>query len=305
MSKISVIFLCLLCLLCLSCGPISNIRDLKDDVGDIGLIYYSMEESDFKKNKDGLYYVSRDNREVILDNVNVYVFGFSSDSGLQELSKEGIISKGKFDGKWLYYNSHREIIKKEYWDNGKLVKSKIYKKILAKYPEQESYHLSIVPKEFYNTLDQFRKEFTIKKKKLYRNNKVVRNMLIQLKDTCSYHIIIVKNGCMVSDWIQIEDEPIPRGVEYSFNEKGDIKKILGTDKNFENGSGFYQEYYYCIEGQYVRKVKSEGEIKNNYKVGQWKYYSKEGTVDSIKTFKKKEYIDVRTPFNLLRSKKAK
>lgn len=300
MSKISVIFLCFLCI---SCGSLSNIRDLKDDVGDIGPIYISVEESNFKKNKDGLYFLSRDNSEVILDNVNVFVF--SRNSGSRNSSKVGIISKGKLDGEWLYYNSYKEIIKKEYWDNGKLVKSKIDKKVLAKYPEQETYDLSIVPKEFYNTLDQFRREFTIKKKKLYRNNKIVSNMLIQLKDTCSYHIIIVKDGFIVSDWIQIEGEPIPRGVEYSFNEKGDIKGIVGTDKKFENGSGLYQEYYYCIEGQYERKVKSEGEIKNNYKVGPWKYYSKEGTVDSIKTFKKKEYIDVRTLFNLLRSKKVK
>lgn len=58
---------------------------------------------------------------------------------------------------------------------------------------------------------------------------------------------------------------------------------------FKKGSGYWKDFY--NEGQ----IKEEGEVKNNYKVGEWKYYNKNGEIDSLKTYSIKDSVDVRFP----------
>lgn len=76
-------------------------------------------------------------------------------------------------------------------------------------------------------------------------------------------------------------------------------KIINTEGNllykttFKKGNGYWKEYYYKTS-----KLKEEGRVENNYKVGLWKYYNLLGTLDSTKTYTVKDAVDVRFPFNL-------
>ena len=70
---------------------------------------------------------------------------------------------------------------------------------------------------------------------------------------------------------------------------------------FSEGSGYWKLYYYNAENEIVG-VKEEGEIKHNYKIGQWKYYNREGTIDSVKTYSIKDSVDVRFPHCLFNKK---
>ena len=70
---------------------------------------------------------------------------------------------------------------------------------------------------------------------------------------------------------------------------------------FSEGSGYWKLYYYNAENEIVG-VKEEGEIKHNYKIGQWKYYNREGTIDSVKTYSIKDSVDVRFPYCLFNKK---
>ena len=70
---------------------------------------------------------------------------------------------------------------------------------------------------------------------------------------------------------------------------------------FSEGSGYWKLYYYNAENKIVG-VKEEGEIKHNYKIGQWKYYNREGTIDSVKTYSIKDSVDVRFPYCLFNKK---
>lgn len=58
---------------------------------------------------------------------------------------------------------------------------------------------------------------------------------------------------------------------------------------FKKGCGYWKDFY--NEGH----LKEEGEVKNNYKVGEWKYYNKNGEIDSLKVYSVKDSVDVRFP----------
>ena len=70
---------------------------------------------------------------------------------------------------------------------------------------------------------------------------------------------------------------------------------------FSEGSGYWKLYYYNTENEIVG-VKEEGEVRNNYKVGQWRYYNLEGGIDSVKTYSIKDSVDVRFPHCLFNKK---
>lgn len=68
-------------------------------------------------------------------------------------------------------------------------------------------------------------------------------------------------------------------------------------RNFYSGNGFWKMYHYEHEDPFyiLEHNKEEGEVKNNFKFREWKYYNKEGKVDSIKTYSLKDSVDVRFP----------
>ncbi|KUJ59233.1 hypothetical protein AR687_24255 [Flavobacteriaceae bacterium CRH] len=75
-------------------------------------------------------------------------------------------------------------------------------------------------------------------------------------------------------------------------------------KYFFSGSGFWKMYHYeHINPSYILEHnKEEGEIKNNFKYGEWKYYNKGGVIDSTKTYTLKDSVDVRFPHCIFNKK---
>ncbi len=66
---------------------------------------------------------------------------------------------------------------------------------------------------------------------------------------------------------------------------------------FKGGNGYWKDYYYKIN-----KLREEGQVKNNYKYGAWKYYNKTGKLDSIKHYQLTDSVDVRFPYCLFNKK---
>lgn len=62
---------------------------------------------------------------------------------------------------------------------------------------------------------------------------------------------------------------------------------------FRKGSGYWKDFY-PEEGV----IKEDGEVKDNYKHGKWTYYSKTGKIDSVKTYRFQDSVDIRYPYCL-------
>ncbi|AZA92609.1 Uncharacterised protein [Chryseobacterium nakagawai] len=84
-----------------------------------------------KQNKDSLYCGKNDDECNIIDG-KITLFSPSIARGdnasvTERLYAEGEFMKGKYQGIWKYYDKNKKVIKKEKWDNGKLVYRKEYK----------------------------------------------------------------------------------------------------------------------------------------------------------------------------------
>lgn len=74
---------------------------------------------------------------------------------------------------------------------------------------------------------------------------------------------------------------------------------------FNKGNGFWKTYYYgkMYNYEYISgPIKEEGEVKNNFKYGEWKYYNNNGAIDSTKTYTLKDSVDVRFPHCIFNKK---
>jgi hypothetical protein len=74
---------------------------------------------------------------------------------------------------------------------------------------------------------------------------------------------------------------------------------------FKKGSGHWIDYYPIYHDNTESmsfSIKEEGEIKRNFKYGEWKYYNKNGVIDSTKTYTLKDSVDVRFPHCIFNKK---
>jgi hypothetical protein len=74
---------------------------------------------------------------------------------------------------------------------------------------------------------------------------------------------------------------------------------------FKKGSGHWIDYYPIYHDNTESmsfSIKEEGEIKRNFKYGEWKYYNKNGVIDSTKTYILKDSVDVRFPHCIFNKK---
>lgn len=158
------------------------------------------------------------------------------------------------------------------------------------------------------------------------NRKTKRQLLSQFflyieNGTTKYELNFDKNRMYSVDLSYKEDLPFA-SIVYIYDREGNFSELIDNIsvpyiKNnnvyekcvghsqlrhfFSEGSGYWKLYYYNTENEIVG-VKEEGEIKHNYKIGQWKYYNREGTIDSVKTYSMKDSIDVRFPHCLFNKK---
>lgn len=130
---------------------------------------------------------------------------------------------------------------------------------------------------------------------------LLKNRYLQLKnkykniDRATDSIIAVTPEKMLPEKITSIQE-IFTTKEFFFDDSLNIDgkfKTYNYETTFKKGSGYWKDFY--NEGA----IKEEGFVQNNYKVGQWKYYNKNGTIDSLKTYSIKDNVDVRFPHCLL------
>ncbi|WP_435524291.1 hypothetical protein [Chryseobacterium indoltheticum] len=84
-----------------------------------------------KQNEDNLYCWKNDNGCNIIDGkITLYSHSIAKGdnaSVTERLYAKGEFSEGKYQGIWKYYDENRKVIKKEKWDNGRLIYRKEYK----------------------------------------------------------------------------------------------------------------------------------------------------------------------------------
>lgn len=90
----------------------------------------------------------------------------------------------------------------------------------------------------------------------------------------------------------------------------------GQTKEFKNGKGWWYDYYILppadgesimdlgtfLEINFTTKIKSKGRLKNNFKVGRWKYYDPEGRLIRTERFRLRDSIDIRFPYSMIPKK---
>ena len=144
------------------------------------------------------------------------------------------------------------------------------------------------------------KNYSLKKGKLFHKEKVVDRAYINFNIENDFSkSIIINNGVPHSEYLyHISYVP-----SYIFSDNGGIIPMNKHLDIFKTGNGYWKEYY--IYEYYKNKdyknlakkaiIKEEGEVKHNFKFGEWKYYNKEGKLEKIKIYTLKDSVDVRFP----------
>ncbi|GAA4153602.1 hypothetical protein GCM10022217_09550 [Chryseobacterium ginsenosidimutans] len=114
--------------------PKFNKNDLKDikPTYQIQKGHLVLNFGQLKQNEDSLYCWETDGECSIIDGkTTIYTICDASDgdnaSVISCLHAEGEFLEGKYNCIWKYYDKNRKVIKKEKWDNGKLIYRKEYK----------------------------------------------------------------------------------------------------------------------------------------------------------------------------------
>ncbi|MCC9074397.1 hypothetical protein LNQ49_22645 [Flavobacterium sp. F-65] len=264
---------------------------------------------ELKQNGDNLYCWEIDNNCNVIDGKIKLLGHYSRIGDNQSLIAytyaEGEFLEGKYQGIWAYYNKNGKVTKKEKWDNGKLIYRKEYK--LDTCDNFEEYKFSSISLSGYNSIKQFKEDFLLKSGKLACKNGVIKRMRLVFQDETTIQFIYINNGLVESHEIQINNDPIPSGKSYYYDKEGNINRISEVKNEFLKGNGHYIDYYYPKNekstGVITKPIlKSEGEVKNNFKFGEWKNYNKNGSKDSTKTYTLKDSVDVRFPHCIFNKK---
>ena len=282
--------------------PKEELKDVKP-IHNTQKGYLIISLGELKQNSDSLYCWVIDDRCNIIDG-KIKLFTHYSQIGdnqslIQYTCAEGEFLEGKYQGIWIYYDKNGKIIKKEKWSRGKLIYRKEYN--FNTCDNLEDYKFSNINLAEYHSIEQFKKDFFLKSGKLACKNGVIKNMRLVFRDETTIHFIRINNGLIEGHEIQIINDPIPSGKSYYYDKEGNIKAISEVKNELLKGNGHYIEYNYpknekSMGARTTPILKSEGEIKNNFKFGEWKYYNKNGSIDSTKTYNLKDLVDVRFPY---------
>ena len=160
------------------------------------------------------------------------------------------------------------------------------------------------------SLKEVKKKYTTKNGKLYdRVEKIfVSNITIQFrKDKNSSEDVYLKNGLPINSYYEKKSNNMDwRLINYDRN--GDLSGVFAVanyETQFNKGNGAWKNYYhkdYKTLNGINFQIKEEGEVRNNFKFGEWKYYNKEGKIDSTKFYTLKDSVDVRFPHCIFNKK---
>lgn len=152
-------------------------------------------------------------------------------------------------------------------------------------------------------LSEVKNKYLVKGGKLYNRfeNSVVSDITIQfITDGNEAEDVYIKNGVPINSYYEKKHNIMDwRLINYS--ETGNLNGVFvvaNYETQFKNGFGIWKNYYYknfksLSEASF--QLREEGEVKNNFKIGEWKYYNKEGKLEKTKTYTLNDSIDVRFP----------
>ncbi|NRS90839.1 hypothetical protein HNQ02_003786 [Flavobacterium sp. 7E] len=186
-------------------------------------------------------------------------------------------------------------------------------------------------KYFVISLKDFITNYQIKENILLDKNKSTKSIIniLRFKNHNELKILSINKGIFTA--VNIIEDGYPLDSEgYDFDGKGNIDYLYNNlsniyiktnnqninyekldfsyyplKKKFYSGNGNWERFYYVQDKNLeylVTHVKENGEVKNNYKFGEWKYYNKSGVIDSTKIYTLKDSIDVRFPYCIFNKK---
>jgi hypothetical protein len=159
------------------------------------------------------------------------------------------------------------------------------------------------------SLEVVKRQYTMKNGVLYYKKNKIDSLQIfyRLNEEIDYIIYIIK-GKATGYTINVNNNPRPSMYSVSYNNQGDVRyDFITQNVLLLQGNGILKKYYYSEWNgktqNYSKEIlKEEGEVKNNFKFGEWKYYNKEGKIDSTKTYTLKDSVDVRFPHCIFNKK---
>lgn len=297
--------------------PPKNNKNILIDKKPIRLINVINNSSQLSINNEGLYcYKIKDGCNIIDGETTIFSYyqtsGGDTPTSVPYTYAKGEFLDGKYQGKWVFYDKKGRVIKKENWNKGILTSKKEYS--FNQCNLKEEYKLSRNDNDVdYNSIEQFKKDFFVKNGKLSCSSGIINQMRLFYRNIDSYEFININKGLLKGHEIDVKDAPVGMGdyaILYKYDKEGNLGGIFFTGEEihkFIKGTGRYIEYYTPVFNVQSRKyepliIKGEGEIKNNFKFGEWKYYNKEGKIDSIKTYSLKDSVDVRFPHCIFNKK---
>ncbi|BFM45641.1 hypothetical protein CFS9_42820 [Flavobacterium sp. CFS9] len=152
------------------------------------------------------------------------------------------------------------------------------------------------------SLEVVKKQYSMKNGKLYyKKSKIDSLQIFYRSDENIDYIVYIIKGKPTGYTINVNNNPRPSMYSVSYNNEGDIRYDFIKQNGFLlKGNGFLKNYYYAewngkTQDYSEETLKEEGEVKNNFKFGEWKYYNKNGSIESTKTYTLKDSVDVRFP----------
>lgn len=150
---------------------------------------------------------------------------------------------------------------------------------------------------------KIKSRYSLKKGKLFDNfqkNEVTNLTLILRKSETNSEDVYISNGLPINTYYEKNGENMDWKL-IRYNENGCLDGIFivaNYETKFKNGNGIWKNYYFKENknpNETTFMLKEEGEVRNNFKFREWKYYNKEGKLDSTKTYNLKDSVDVRFP----------
>jgi hypothetical protein len=153
-------------------------------------------------------------------------------------------------------------------------------------------------------LTEVRKRYGIENGRLYdkKQKNTVSGLTIQMKkNDHNAEDVYISNGLPIYAYYEKNHNNMDwRLINYDVKGNLDGVFVVGNyQTHFMNGSGDWKNYYfkeYKNPNDTVFEILEEGKVKNNFKVGVWKYYNKDGKIEKTKTYTLKDAVDVRFPF---------
>lgn len=147
------------------------------------------------------------------------------------------------------------------------------------------------------------------------------NIILRLGDS-TYYLAELNEFGVLETFHYVWRNYSSAGIYTECDSLGNITNIrdgVGGDprtEKFKNGKGWWYDYYIfpppegesvldwdsSLEVNFTTKIKSKGRLKNNFKVGRWKYYDPHGRLVRTERFRLRDSVDIRFPYSVIPKK---